>query len=206
MSRKRKKQQNIRLLWVLAAMCSMAIYFYINDPKDLFTKKDTLDAAAIEQANQPSESQDLAQATTTISLDQLVAFERLQQENVRLGFERGDCSVAGYKEILDEINGSGRKPYFFPLPYKGKKEYNEYVNLLYIDHFEKVICQKGEFFRARLGLNQAECTYMKWWVQCGSDYLTKHTYTKMKTALEQLNPGIDYNPKRTINSDTCECP
>lgn len=137
----------------------------------------------------------------------MIAFKRAESQQARIGYEIGECGVENFDHILNQIKQDELEKYFFPIPTKGTRRYNEYVNLMYIKHFDKVICDDGEFYVAKFDIKRANCDYTKSLKECGSVLLRKDTYKNMVYWLVQNGLGEERHwlPKNTVKSKTCEC-
>lgn len=139
--------------------------------------------------------------------NKMVAFKRLQNEQARIGYEIGECGSDKFADVLNQLKQEGIENYFFPIPTNGTRRYNEYVNLMYIHHFDKIICTDGEFYIARFAIRGADCDYTKYLKECGSDLLRKDTYNNMVYWLVNLGLGEErhWQPRNVIKNRSCEC-
>lgn len=151
----------------------------------------------------------LNQATEDFDLkvyDQLVAYEPRTNQKAILAFENGECGQENTKFLQRKLKEKG--DWFFGIPF-GRGVYTEYIHLVYVHHFERVICNNKEYFRARLALkpNRTACDYLVKLNQCGTDLMERRIYRKMVNRLEALGIGDagQYKPKRTIRLENCNC-
>lgn len=137
----------------------------------------------------------------------MVAFKRVQNGQARIGYEIGECGSDQFAAIINRLRQEDTENYFFPIPANGTRRYNEYVNLLYIHYFDKIICSQGEFYVARFAIRGADCDYTKYLKECGSDLLRKDTYQNMVYWLVNLGLGEErhWKPRNVIESSSCEC-
>ncbi len=175
---------------VLLGIFAVALLLAITDPKNVISKP-------------KAEGGVISSSTYT----QLLAIEAMRNDKARLGYANGSCETANLSAVLAAIKEEGKSDWFFGIPLNGTKRRGEYVNLVYVDHFEKIICSNGEYYRARLNVQGAQCRFVEGLIHCGTDLFTRHTYYKMVNALENLGVGdADYfKPRRTIRQRACEC-
>ena len=168
----------------------VAIILAIKDPKDILSKEE-VSAQAVPQR-----------------YGQLLAIEPLQNDRARLGYVNGSCEInKNLSKLLGAIKQEGKWEWFFGIPMNGTKRKGEYINLVYVDHFERIICEKGVYYRARLNVNGRQCNFVEGLITCGTEFFTERTYRNMVNALEKLGVGdADYfKPKRTLKQEACEC-
>lgn len=138
--------------------------------------------------------------------ESLVAYEPHRNQVAVLAFENGECGREDMRQLEKKLKE--RNNWFFGIPF-GRGVYTEYIHLVYVDHFEKVICNDKEFFRARLAVSQSgpSCDYLTKLKHCGTDLMERRIYKKMVNRLEVLGIGDarHYKPKRTIKLDNCNC-
>lgn len=138
--------------------------------------------------------------------DQLVAFEPRVSNKSVLAFENGSCGFEQTSKLRSALGGN--KGRFFGIP-QGRGVYTEYINLLYVKYFEKVICNDQTYYRARLDVNSRSqsCNYLKKLKGCGTDLMERRIYRKMVNRLEALGLGSvgDFKPRRTVKLDNCNC-
>ncbi|MDX1942937.1 MAG: hypothetical protein SFU99_20405 [Saprospiraceae bacterium] len=138
----------------------------------------------------------------------MIAFKRTEHEQARIGYEVGECGIENFDQILKQLKQEDLENYFFPIPKKGTRRYNEYINLMYIKQFDKIVCADGEFYVARFDIGRASCDYTQSLKECGSDLLRKDTYKNMVYWLVRNGLGEEHHwrPKREIKNKSCECP
>ncbi len=138
--------------------------------------------------------------------EKLVAYEPHRNQMAVLAFEDGECGRENMRQLNRKLNE--RNDWFFGIPF-GRGVYTEYIHLVYVDHFEKVICNGKEFYRARLAVRQngLSCDYLTKLRQCGTDLMERRIYKKMVNRLETLGIGDagNYKPRRTIQLENCNC-
>lgn len=138
--------------------------------------------------------------------ERLVAYEPQTNQNAVLAFENGECGRENLRTLQRKLDD--RSNWFFGIPY-GRGVYTEYIHLVYVHHFEKVICNGKTYFRARLALRgrSDDCNYLVKLKECGTDLMERRIYLKMVNRLEALGIGDagDYKPRRTIRLDNCNC-
>lgn len=152
---------------------------------------------------------------TAVALDaprdytRLLAIEALHDNRARLGYVDGRCETSEKQlgEVLRAIQQEGKGEWFFGIPFNGTRRKGEYINLVYVDHFERIICNQGVYYRARLRVQGNQCRFVEGLIACGTEFFTERTYGKMVHALERLGVGdADYfQPRRTLRQETCEC-
>jgi hypothetical protein len=146
------------------------------------------------------------EARTTDTYEKLVAYEPQRHQKAVLAFENGECGRVDMRQLRRQLKD--RSDWFFGIPF-GRGVYTEYIHLVYVDHFEKVICNDKEFYRARLDVRQKgiSCDYLTKLRQCGTDLMERRIYKKMVNRLEVLGIGDagHYKPRRTIELDNCNC-
>lgn len=146
------------------------------------------------------------EASSAEIYEELVAYEPHRNQMAVLAFENGECGRENIRQLKKKLNN--RQNWFFGIPF-GRGIYTEYIHLVYVDHFEKVICNGKEYYRARLDIRQSgvSCDYLTKLKQCGSDLMERRIYKKMVNRLEALGIGDagHYKPRRTINLDNCNC-
>ena len=137
----------------------------------------------------------------------MIAFKRTESQQARIGYEVGECGIENFDQVLEQLKQEDLENYFFPIPSKGTRRYNEYVNLMYIKHFEKIVCADGEFYIARFDISRANCDYTQSLKECGSVLLRKDTYKNMVYWMVRNGLGEEYHwkPKREIKNKSCEC-
>ncbi len=138
--------------------------------------------------------------------EQLIAYEPRTNQKALLAFENGECG----KENLGTLKNKlwERREWFFGIPY-GRGVYTEYIHLVYVHHFEKVICNDKEYYRARLAIRGGynDCDYLLKLKECGTDLMERRIYRKMVNQLERLGIGDarDYKPRKTVRLKNCNC-
>ncbi len=180
--------QSNKIVLLGLGMLLFFILFSVFDPKGQFIKAENVSGS------------DLS------IYKQLVAYEPRTNQKAVLAFENGDCGIENTRLLQRKL--SSKKDWFFGIPY-GRGVYTEYIHLVYVHHFEKVICNNKEYFRARLAIpsNKNACDYLTKLNQCGTDLMERRIYNKMVNRLEVLGIGDagDYKPKRTIKLENCNC-
>lgn len=143
----------------------------------------------------------------SIDYQRLLAIEPMQNDRARLGYINGICETNDLNEVLRAIKRDGKWEWFFGIPFNGTKRKGEYINLVYVDHFERILCSEGVFYRARLHVEGNQCRFVEGLITCGTELFTERTYQNMVNALETLGVGdADYfKPRRTLRLEACEC-
>ena len=169
---------------------AVAVILAIKDPKSILQEEEV-------------------SASSIIALDytQLLAIEPLHNDKARLGYVNGICETNDLGSVLRAIKQEGRWEWFFGIPMNGTKRKGEYINLIYVDHFEQIICAGGVYYRARLNVQGNQCRFVEGLISCGTEFFTERTYLNMVNALEKLGVGdADYfQPRRTLKQKACEC-
>ena len=178
------------LATIIIGAIVVALILAILDPKGIYKKQE-----------------DTAKVLSSGTYAQLLAFEPMQHDKARLGYVNGTCETTLISKVFSGIEAEGRSDWFFGIPLNGTKRKAEYINLVYVDHFERILCAGGEYYRARLNVQGQQCRFVESLITCGTDFFTKRTYDKMVHELEKLGVGdADYfKPRRTIRQKACEC-
>ena len=184
----KSRWQSNRIVILGLGMLLFFVLFNIWDPNDQWETVDALPSSALAE------------------YEQLVAYEPHRNQIATLAFENGECgreNIRKLERILKEKNS-----WFFGIPF-GRGVYTEYIHLVYVDYFEKVVCNGKEYFRARLAIKGQgiNCDYLTKLKQCGTDLMERRIYRKMVNRLEVLGIGDagDYKPKRTVELENCNC-
>lgn len=183
----RPSSVGIFLRTIMLGAVAVAIVLAMLDPKRILTNED-LPAGAIDY-------------------QQLLAIEPMQNDQARLGYVNGVCETNDLRAVLNAIKRDGKGDWFFGIPFNGTKRKGEYINLVYVDHFERILCSEGVFYRARLNVQGNQCRFVEGLIICGTEFFTERTYRNMVNALETLGVGdADYfKPRRTLRLEACEC-
>lgn len=138
--------------------------------------------------------------------DFLIAFEPQTNNRSVLAYENGECGFESTKNLKRKLGS--KDSYFFGIPL-GPGVYTEYIHLVYVKSFEKVLCNDQTYYRAILdiGATKNACSYLKKLKSCGSDLMGRRIYRKMVNRLEVLGLGSagDFKPKRTVKLENCNC-
>ncbi len=138
-----------------------------------------------------------------IDLNELIHFEAMMQGQARLIFADGSCEVYDLGEVLRLLQEKDECHLFQAIPFEGKKY--EYFNILYTESFEKINCEEGTFYRARLNISKARCPSVHSLLNCGTDFFSKHIYNKLRKRLEYMDPNNSYKYKREYELFPCKC-
>lgn len=151
--------------------------------------------------------EELPAGAVVIDYRQLLAIEPMQNNRARLGYVNGVCETGDLNEVLRAIKRDGKGEWFFGIPFNGTKLKGEYINLVYVDHFERILCSEGVFYRARLNVQGNQCRFVEGLITCGTEFFTERTYRNMVNALEILGVGDAeyFRPRRTLRLEACEC-
>ena len=174
---------------IIAGMIAVAFLLSILDPKGILG------------------GEELAAGAVSIDYQQLLAIEPMQNDRARLGYVNGVCETNDLSEVLRAIKRDGKEDWFFGIPFNGSKRKGEYINLVYVDHFERILCSEGVFYRARLNVQGNQCRFVEGLITCGTEFFTERTYRNMVNALEALGVGDAgyFRPRRTLRLEECEC-
>ncbi|PHN02013.1 hypothetical protein [Flavilitoribacter nigricans] len=156
---------------------------------------------AIDSSLQQAER--VGEATATIDINELVYFEALTQERARLLFADGRSEVYDLSGVLQLIRDRDKCHFFQAVSFEGQAY--EYFNILYTEGFEKVSCQQGTFFRARLNISESEDPAVRILRHCGTDLFSSYIYQKTRRRLEFLNPNSDYSYRTEVLGEGCGC-
>lgn len=139
-----------------------------------------------------------------IDLDQLVYFEKMTRKQVRVLFADGSCRLFKFRDLLRHIQAQQSCDFFQPVPRNGVS--TEYVNLHYIESFEKVRCGSEDRYRAKLTLvtdDQGSCATWRVIRESGVGLFSRYVYRKLRNRMEQLNPHVDYRYSRVVPAEGC---
>jgi hypothetical protein len=172
---------------ILLGAIVVAAILAIKDPKGILSKDEV--------------------SASSIDYTQLLAIEPLRNDKARLGYVNGSCETNDLSSVLQAIKQEGRWEWFFGIPLNGTKRKGEYINLVYVDHFERIICAEGVYYRARLNVQGNQCRFVEGLISCGTEFFTERTYRNMVNALEKLGVGNAeyFQPRRTLKQNACEC-
>lgn len=92
-----------------------------------------------------------------INLDELIHFEALTQGRARLIFADGNCEIYDMGAVLRLVKERDECHLFQAVPFQGQNY--EYFNIMYTEAFEKITCEEGTFYRARLNISTARCPF-----------------------------------------------
>jgi hypothetical protein len=174
---------------IILGAIAVAIVLAMLDPKQILTSKE------------------LRVSAIAIDYQRLLAIEPMQNDRARLGYVNGVCETNDLREVLQAIKRDGKGEWFFGIPFNGTKLKGEYINLVYVDHFERILCSEGVFYRARLNVQGNQCCFVEGLINCGTEFFTARTYRNMVNALEALGVGDAeyFKPRRTLRLEACEC-
>lgn len=139
-----------------------------------------------------------------IDLDQIVYYEKMTQNRVRVLYHDGSCDIYRWKELLQTIQQEEACQQFQSAPRDGVA--TEYINLHYITFFEKVKCASKELYRARLGLAEGispDCATGRMINDFGVGLFSVYVYRKLRHLMEELNPHVDYRYRRVVMGGEC---
>lgn len=139
-----------------------------------------------------------------IELDQLVYFEKMTRNRVRVLFENGSCSLYKYQDLLYNIQTQESCNYFQPVPRDGVA--TEYINVHYIEGFERVKCSSGDLYRAKLAIagdEQVDCATSRVIQKAGVGLFSVYVYRKLRHLMEEINPHVDYSYRRVVRLEGC---
>lgn len=149
---------------------------------------------------------EIAQERVGNSYDRLVAFEPQTKNQSILAYENGHCGFEKTSKLKQVLGGKDSR--FFGIP-QGRGVYTEYIHLVYVKYFEKVICNGQTYYRAKLdlGAKANSCSYLRKLQACGTDLMERRIYNKMVNRLEILGLGSagDFKPRRTVQLEHCNC-
>ncbi|PHN02180.1 hypothetical protein CRP01_33125 [Flavilitoribacter nigricans DSM 23189 = NBRC 102662] len=138
-----------------------------------------------------------------IDLDELIHFEAMTHGQARLIFADGNCEIYNLGAVLRLLREKDECHLFQAIPFEGKNY--EYFNILYTESFEKINCEEGTFFRARLNISKARCPSVHSLLNCGTDFFSKHIYSKLRKRLEYMDPNNSYAYRREYELFPCKC-
>lgn len=138
-----------------------------------------------------------------VNVDRLVYYERLTQDKVRLIYDNGACEIFNFENLLFNIQEYQDCGQFPGIPDQG--EVYEYVNLLYIESFDKVICDDQELYRIKLGVDHSSCSALRSLEDCGVGLFSFYVYRQLRKKLEELNPHSSFKYRRTVELVGCDC-
>ena len=138
-----------------------------------------------------------------INLEELIHFEAMTNGQARLSFADGTCEVYDLGDVLRLLREKDECHLFQAIPYQGQKY--EYFNILYTESFEKIHCDEGIFYRARLNISKARCPSVHSLMNCGTDFFSKHIYSKLRKRLEYMDPNNSYAYRREFELFPCTC-
>lgn len=149
----------------------------------------------------------LPAADEQLSYAKLVAFEPQTNKKSILAYENGECGSENTAELKRKLVRKKDSP-FFGIPLS-RGIYGEYIHLVYVSFFEKVMCDSKVYYRARMDVNRSipSCHYLKKLKACGSDLMERRVYKNMVNRMESLGLGSagDFKPRRTIKQKHCNC-
>lgn len=135
-----------------------------------------------------------------INMDRLAYYEQLTRDRVRLIYDNGACQIFDTEDLMYNIQDKKRCGQFTGIPQNG--EVTEFVNLLYIESFEKIICKDKELYRLKLGVEVSSCASLRTIADCGVGSFGVYVYRRLRKTLEEMNPGTDFKYRRTVE---CDC-
>ncbi|PHN01882.1 hypothetical protein [Flavilitoribacter nigricans] len=138
-----------------------------------------------------------------VNLDDLIHFEILTQQQARLVFSDGTCDVYDLGGVLRLVQEKDKCHLFQAITQDGVTY--EYFNIMYTESFEKIKCEEGTFYRARLSISKAKCPAGNSLVNCGTDFFSRHVYNKLRKQLEFMDPNVDYKYRREYELYPCKC-
>lgn len=156
-----------------------------------------------EEASLEEEAIEHRAALEDINLDDLIHFEAMANGQARLIFKDGNCELYDLGAVLRLLDEQDECHLFQAIPYEGKKY--EFFNIMYTEAFEKIVCEEGTFYRARLDITKARCPSVHSLLSCGTDFFSGHIYRKLRQRLEYMNEGISYKFKKTYELYPCKC-
>lgn len=136
-----------------------------------------------------------------ININRLTYFEKLTRDRVRLVFDNGACEIIAFEDLTYNIQEAEQCTSFKGIPRNG--EVTEFVNLLYIESFEKVLCEGKELYRAQLAVTPSSCAILRTIEDCGVGLFSVYVYRNLRKRLEELNPGVDFKYRGL--AEGCEC-
>ncbi|PHN01252.1 hypothetical protein [Flavilitoribacter nigricans] len=156
-----------------------------------------------EGVQEDSQTKNYIRQRPKINLDRLVYFEKLTRGRARLVYDNGACEISELDDLLFNIQEAELCARFPGIPQNG--EVNEFVNLLYIESFDKVRCEGKELYRAQLGVSHSSCAVLRTIRDCGVGLFSVYVYRNLRKKLEALNPHVDFKYRRTLELVGCEC-
>ena len=135
-----------------------------------------------------------------INMDRLAYYEHLTRDRVRLIYDNGACEIFDTEDLMYNIQDKKRCEQFRGIPQNG--EVTEFANLLYIESFEKILCQDKELYRLKLGIDISSCAALRTIDDCGVGSFSVYVYRRLRNMLEEMNPGTDFKYRRTV---ACDC-
>ncbi|PHN01886.1 hypothetical protein CRP01_35205 [Flavilitoribacter nigricans DSM 23189 = NBRC 102662] len=135
-----------------------------------------------------------------INMDRLAYYEQLTRDRVRLIYDNGACEIFDTEDLMYNIQDKKRCGQFRGIPQNG--EVTEFVNLLYIESFEKINCKDKELYRLKLGIDISSCASLRTIDDCGVGSFGVYVYRRLRKTLEEMNPGTDFKYRRTV---ACDC-
>lgn len=138
-----------------------------------------------------------------INVNRLAYYEKLTRDRVRLVYDNGACEILPFKDLLYNIQEAKQCTGFVGIPRNG--EVTEFVNLLYIESFDKVLCKGKELYRANLAVTASSCAILRTIRDCGVGLFSVYVYRNLRKRLEELNPHVDFRYRRLVEEFGCEC-
>ncbi|MCB0632636.1 MAG: hypothetical protein KDD15_23020, partial [Lewinella sp.] len=142
-------------------------------------------------------------AVAQIDINELVYFEALTQDRARLIFYDGSSEVHDLGAVLQLIRDRDKCHFFQAVSFEGQAY--EYFNILYTEAFEKVNCDAGTYYLARLNVTAGGDPAARAIVNCGTDLFSHYIYQKTRRRLESLNPSSDFSYRRELEWHDCVC-
>lgn len=105
--------------------------------------------------------------------------------------------------VLQLIRDQDKCHFFQAVAFEGQTY--EYFNILYTESFEKINCEGGPFYRARLNIDASDDPATRLLINCGTDLFSAYIYQKTRQRLEFLNPNSDYFYRREWFGVGCDC-
>ena len=124
-------------------------------------------------------------------------------QRARVVFSDGNCEVFELAHVLRLLKEKDNCHLFQAISHKGQAY--EYFNIMYTEYFEKIKCDEGIFYRARLNISKARCPAGHSLINCGTDFFSAHIYNKLRRRLEYMDPNNSYRYRREYELYPCRC-
>lgn len=148
-------------------------------------------------------ARDVIDEVAQIDINELVYFEALTQNRARLLFADGSSEVFDLGAVIQWVRDRDKCKFFQAVSFEG--EAYEYFNILYTEAFEKVNCETGTYYRARLNISDSTDPSVRILLNCGTDLFSTYIYQKTRRRLEGLNPNADFSYRRELQWEDCVC-